>query len=164
MKTCAFCGQSTNSTMYHKALLICPDCLGRLKENPQVIEQDVKAKRISAAVCRWMARIVGTLVVVMMMVFAIGEGVDKEFAVQVSFWGIALAMIGNLLGWRFELAGGILALVGVFLVFVSLLCDGLFLPGFYIVLALPGALYTASALLRRHLATKGERNGTEQTP
>lgn len=108
--------------------------------------------RTFAALCRWTARIVGTLFVVIMVVFALGEGIDKEFAVQVSFLGHALVMVGILLGWRFELAGGIMALAGAFLVFISLFIgQGLFLPGFYIAHALPGVLYIMSAVLRRLL-------------
>lgn len=116
----------------------------------------MKTHAIAASICRWAARITGTLVAVMLLVFAIEEGVDREFAVQASFWGLVLVGIGNVLGWRFELAGGIMALASVFLVAVSILMvQGLFIPVFYIVLALPGALYIASAVLRRHLK-KGE--------
>lgn len=110
----------------------------------------MKTHAIAASICRWAARITGTLVAVMLLVFAIEEGVDREFAVQASFWGLVLVGIGNVLGWRFELAGGIMALASVFLVAVSILMvQGLFIPVFYIVLALPGILYLTSARIRR---------------
>ena len=113
---------------------------------------------IFAGLCRWTARIAGLLLVVVLLVFAIGEGMPNLFTLpiadQIAFLGLALVMIGTLLGWRFELAGGIMALAGFFLVFVSLFIGkGLALIGFFIALALPGVLYITSAVLRRHIET-----------
>ena len=114
----------------------------------------MKAHVIVASLCRWTARIAGILLVVVLLVFALGEGMPNLLTLpiwdQIAFLGMALVMIGSLLGWRFELAGGIMALAGFFLVFVSLFIGkGLALTGFFIALALPGVLYLASALLRR---------------
>ena len=116
----------------------------------------MKAHVIVASLCRWTARIAGILLVVALLVFAIGEGMPNLFTLpiwdQIAFLGLALIMVGILLGWRFELAGGIMALVGFFLVFVSLFIGkGLTLPGFFIALALPGVLHITSAVLRQHL-------------
>ncbi len=114
----------------------------------------MKAHVIVASLCRWTARIAGILLVVVLLVFAIGEGMPNLLTLpiwdQIAFLGLALIMVGILLGWRFELAGGIMALVGFFLVFVSLFIGkGLALPGFFIALAMPGVLYITSVVLRR---------------
>ena len=114
----------------------------------------MKAHVIVASLCRWTARIAGILLVVVLLAFAIGEGIPNLLTLpiwdQIAFLGLALIMVGILLGWRFELAGGIMALVGYFLVFVSLFIGkGLALPGFFIALALPGVLYITSVVLRR---------------
>ena len=116
----------------------------------------MKAHVIVASLCRWTARIAGILLVVVLLVFAIGEGMPNLLTLpiwdQIAFLGLALIMVGILLGWRFELAGGIMALVGFFLVFVSLFIGkGLSLTGFFIALALPGVLHITSAVLRQHL-------------
>ncbi|RKZ58143.1 MAG: hypothetical protein DRQ44_15020 [Gammaproteobacteria bacterium] len=114
--------------------------------------------KIFAALCRWPARIVGTLFVALIVVIAIGEGMPNPFTLpisgQVIFLGMALVMIGNLLGWRFELTGGIIALAGFCMGFVLLFIgEETDVSGFFIVLALPGALYITSAVLRRHIET-----------
>jgi hypothetical protein len=59
-------------------------------------------------------------------------------------------MAGMLAGWRWELTGGIMSLAGFCLGIVPLNnYSPRGLTWFYFVLALPGALYVASALLRR---------------
>ena len=72
--------------------------------------------RLLAAACRWTARIIGTVLVLMIVLLAIGEGIPKPFtqpiSVQIGFLALALVMIGILGGWRWELAGGTISLVG----------------------------------------------------
>jgi hypothetical protein len=110
--------------------------------------------RLLAAVCRWTARIIGTLLVLMMVIIAIGEGMPNPLTqpmmVQVGFLALALIMIGILGGWRWELAGGIISLVGWCLFLVPANCSERGVTWFVDALALPGALYVAGALLRRY--------------
>ena len=110
--------------------------------------------RISAAACRWTARIIGTLLVLMVALIAIGEGMPNPFtqpmSVQVGFLALALIMIGILAGWRWELAGGILSLFGWVLFVVAVMHPPRGLNWFVSALALPGILYIAGALLRRY--------------
>jgi hypothetical protein len=117
---------------------------------------DMKMNRLinQATVCRWVARIVGTLLVIVSAQIAVGQGVPNPFtqpaAVQVGFLGLALLFGGILAGWKWELAGGMISLSGWCLL----------LPGighapsgpavFGIAVAVPGALYVASALLARY--------------
>ena len=72
--------------------------------------------RLLAAACRWTARILGTLLVLMIVLIAVGEGMPNIFTqpmpVQIGFLAMALIMIGILAGWRWGLAGGILSLAG----------------------------------------------------
>ena len=110
--------------------------------------------RLSAAACRWTARILGTLLVLIIVVIAIGEGMPNPFtqpmSVQVGFLALALVMIGILGAWRWELAGGTLSLVGWSLFVVAVAHPENLLTWFVSALALPGALYVASTLLRRY--------------
>ena len=113
----------------------------------------MNAARLLTAMCRWTARVTGTLLVLMIIVIAIGEGMPNPFTqplvVQIGFLALAMIMIGILAGWRWELAGGVLSLAGWCLFFVSVI--GLkHLNGFVLLLALPGILYLLSALVRRH--------------
>jgi hypothetical protein len=110
--------------------------------------------KLLAAACRWMARIVGVLLIILIVCMAIGEGMPNPFAqpakVQVGFLALAMIIIGILAGWRWELAGGILSLAGWCLFCVPIENSRTGLNWFCWALALPGALYLISALLRAH--------------
>lgn len=75
----------------------------------------MKYKSLATA-CRWTARIAGTVLVVLVMIIAIGEGLPNVFTqpwnVQIGFLALALMLVGILAGWRWELFGGIGSLVG----------------------------------------------------
>jgi hypothetical protein len=106
-----------------------------------------------ATLCRWSARIVGTLLVVLVLVIAIGEGMPNPFtqplAVQIGFLALALIVTGIVAGWRWEFSGGILSTAG-WCLFVGSVVGVKRLNLFIALLALPGILYLLSALLRRH--------------
>ncbi len=122
--------------------------------NCRRIDTIMNTTRLSAAVCRWTARIIGTLLVLIIVLFAIGEGMPNPFTqpmtVQVGFLALALVMIGILGGWRWELAGGTLSLVGWSLFVIAVMHPPRGLNWFVSALALPGVLYVAGALLRRY--------------
>ena len=109
--------------------------------------------KISAAACRWTARLLGALLVIMIIVIAIGEGMPNPFTqpfdVQIGFLALALIVLGILAGWRWELFGGILATAG-WCLFVGSVVGVKKMNLFISLLALPGVLYQLSALLRRH--------------
>jgi hypothetical protein len=115
--------------------------------------------KLLPAVCRWLARIIGALLLVFVVILAIGEGVLNPFTqparVQVGFLALALMLAGILAGWRWELVGGVLSLAG-WCLFVGAVAN---FPGglnwFFWLLALPGFLYVTSALLRR-ITTQGK--------
>jgi len=112
------------------------------------------ASELLAVVSRWAARIIGTLLVILIVVIGIGEGMPNPFtqppAVQIGFLALAMIMIGILAGWRWELAGGVISLAGwcLFVGAVTHFPRGL--NWFFWALAMPGFLYVISALLRRH--------------
>ncbi len=106
-----------------------------------------------ATVSRWIARIIGTLQVVSVVIIAVGEGMPNPLSqtleVQIGFLALALIIIGILAAWRWELAGGILSLAG-WCLFVGSVIGIKRLNVFVSLLALPGILYLISAWLRRH--------------
>lgn len=108
---------------------------------------------IDATVCRWVGRIVGTLLVTLTVWIGIGEGMPNPFTqpawVQVGFLALAFILIGILAGWRWEFSGGILSLSGWCLFLPVVIHSPKGMTWFVVVLALPGALYVTSALLRR---------------
>jgi hypothetical protein len=106
-----------------------------------------------ATVSRWIARIIGTLQVISIVIIAVGEGMPNPLSqtleVQIGFLALALIMIGILVAWRWELAGGIISLAG-WCLFVGSVIGIKRLNVFVSLLALPGILYLISAWLRRH--------------
>jgi len=96
----------------------------------------------------------GTSLVLLTLIIAIGEGMPNLLAqpvgVQVGFLALALMLLGILAGWRWELSGGIISLFGWCLFFVAVINSPRRLNWFVVALALPGILYVTSALLRRY--------------
>jgi hypothetical protein len=110
--------------------------------------------KLLASMCRWTARGAGTLFVFSIVFIAIGERMPNPFTqpmwAQVIFLALTLIMIGILIGWRWELLGGVISLSGFLLGIAPLNNSPRGLPGFYIALAIPGTLYVASSLVRRY--------------
>src|SRR5260370_2954710 len=109
---------------------------------------------INSVACGWIARIVGAFLVIVNVCIAIGQGLRNLLAepvrVQVGFVALALILVGILAGWRWEFSGGIISLFGWCLFLLATLNSPRALNGFVLAMALPGAFYVASALLRRH--------------
>ena len=106
-----------------------------------------------AILCRWTARILGTLFVVSIVIIAIGEGMPNPFTqpvpIQLGFLGLAIVMAGMLAGWRWDLAPAIISLAGWCLFVLAVARPPRGANPFVVALALPGLLLLASARLRR---------------
>lgn len=109
--------------------------------------------KLLAGICRWSARILGTLIVVAVLTIAVGEGMPNPFTqpvtVQLGFLGLALILVGILAGWRWDVPAGLVSFTGwcVFVLAVMRPPRG---PNVFVcALALPAVLYLTSALLRR---------------
>jgi len=65
---------------------------------------------------RWTARILGTLFVLLILVFAIGEGLPKPSILRsrdkLMFLALGLMLIGLVLAWKWAGVGGLLTLAG----------------------------------------------------
>ena len=109
------------------------------------------SKRL-AALCRWTARILGTLFVVSIVIIGIGEGLPNPFTqslpVQLGFLGLAILMAGILAGWGSDFTPAIISLAGWCLFFLAVVKLEKANP-FVLALAIPGLLLLASAHLRR---------------
>ena len=105
-----------------------------------------------AALCRWIGRIIGSMLVILLVTIAIGEGMPNPFIqpvrIQIGFLALALLMAGILAGWKWELWGGIVSLFGWCLFVVAVISLNR-LNWFIVTLAVPGVLYLTSAFLRR---------------
>jgi len=108
-----------------------------------------------ANICRWIGRILGTIFVLFIVVFFFGDiAVSKGLLFPLKeplslgfhglFIGLLLIVVGTLVGWRWELAGGLTALIGLSLLLV---CQMFGLRGMPWFLGLPGILFLVSAAL-----------------
>lgn len=117
---------------------------------------------LSAAVCRWMARIIGTLLFAVVVLLAIRQTIGGAMPnptmqlaiVQLGLVALALILIGILIGWCWELTGGSLSLVGTCLFYVPAR-EGHGLTFFWF-LAIPGMLYITSYLLARYASRRSK--------
>ena len=101
-------------------------------------------------VLRWLARITGLMLAGLGLFFVVGEGpphpVRQPISVQLEFLAMLLMLAGFLLGWRWEAAGGILAVVGFAVFFATEMVVNGRQPGRAIPLfAIPGVLFLATA-------------------
>jgi hypothetical protein len=100
---------------------------------------------------KWSARLTGLLLVGLVLVFVVGEGVPNPVrqppSVQIEFLGMALMLVGFLLGWRWEGLGGILAICGFAAFFAAEMIVNGKPPGKAIPLfVVPGILFLLSWL------------------
>lgn len=100
----------------------------------------------SATLCRWTARILGLLLASVMLLIAIGQGAPLGASLV-----LGLLVLGMLAGWRWELSGGLISTVAWCIFLVAVIQSPRGFHPFALALALPGALYIASALLRRSI-------------
>ena len=129
----------------------------------------MKTSSISASVCRWIARIIGTLLAVMfiiVMVVAIRQMgwrnllTDPRLGLsRVGQMGAALLVVSLLAGWRREFLGGVLSLVALGVIFPAARAYGK-ITWFYGFLCVPGLFYISSHFLRSYAS----RHATTQPP
>lgn len=110
--------------------------------------------KLLAGICRWVARILGTLLVLAVLAIAVGEGIPNPFTqplpIQLGFLGLALILVGILTGWRWDMPAAIISLSGWCLFVIAVMRPPKGPNVFVCALALPAVLYLLSALLRRH--------------
>jgi len=110
-------------------------------------------------VIRWTARILSGLIVILILFIFIGEGMSDGFGgflhltlrenlMTLAFIGV---FIGLIIGWKWELTGGILILAGLILFYLlDFLFSGTFPRGvIFPYFAIPGILFILSGLLSK---------------
>jgi len=70
-------------------------------------------------ILRWTARILGTLFVLLILVFALGEGMPRRWMLtprdKFMFLALGVMLMGLVLAWKWAGVGGLLALAGCLL-------------------------------------------------
>ena len=106
-----------------------------------------------ATIFRWIARVIGIVLVGLTVILAIGEGAPnlftQPFVIQLGFLALALLLSGILLAWRWEFPGGVMSLVG-WILFAFAERVSIQHSGFFILLVVPSLLFLGSSFLRRY--------------
>ncbi len=106
-----------------------------------------------STIFHWIARVIGTVLVGLTLILAIGEGMPnlftQPFIIQIGFLALALVLSGILLAWRWEFLGGIISLVG-WILFILVERVSFRHSAFFILLVVPSLLFLGSSFLRRH--------------
>ena len=124
----------------------------RLTSRRWFVKPDMYTKLL-ATIFRSIARVIGTVLVGLTLILAIGEGVPnlftQPFLIQLGFLALALVVSGLLLAWRWEFLGGIMSLVGWVL---FILAERVHWQHslFFILLVVPSLLFLGSSFLRRY--------------
>ncbi|MGD0694078.1 MAG: hypothetical protein ABSB82_04425 [Terriglobia bacterium] len=75
-----------------------------------------KLRRWGIEILRWTARILGTLLVLLFLVFLVGEGPPRPSTLttpeKLMFVGTGIMLLGLILAWRWPGLGGAMALLG----------------------------------------------------
>jgi hypothetical protein len=106
-------------------------------------------RQIAQAALRWTARILGTTLVGLVVLFAVGAGVrlqDFDVVTGSMMVGFLVALAGMLVLWRWELVGGMMVVVGMGGFYAIEYVSSGDLPGGWVlpVCFLPGVLALAS--------------------
>jgi hypothetical protein len=124
----------------------------RLTSRRWFVKPDMYTKLL-ATIFRSIARVIGTVLVGLTLILAIGEGVPnlftQPFSVQLGFLALALVLTGILIAWRWEFIGGLLSLGG-WVLFIFAERVSLRRSVFFILLGLPSLLFLGSSFLRRY--------------
>jgi hypothetical protein len=116
-------------------------------------------RKVAQAVLRWTARIVGTLLVGLVLLFALGEGVRiQDFNAVTGSMAVVflVALAGMVVLWRWELVGGVMVLIGMGGFYAINFMSSVDLPGGWVlpVCFLPGLLALVSwAVSEKRVAT-----------
>ena len=123
--------------------------------------------KLFATILRWTARILGTVLVGLTLLIAIGEGMPnpftQPFVIGIGFLALALVLLGILLAWRWEFLGGIMSLVGWVLFFLAERVS-LRQSVFIALLGIPSLLFLGSWFLRCHYAKHNSADEGAQSP
>ena len=117
------------------------------------MENSEPSKNIAAVIVRWTARILGTLLFLTIAMFAVGEGVPNPLALTleelVGFVAILMIAAGYVVGWKWDLAAGVLILAGIAMFCATEIVMYHRFPKlgwFFWTMAVPGVLYLVSGL------------------
>ncbi|GAB4147926.1 MAG: hypothetical protein Fur0021_07220 [Candidatus Promineifilaceae bacterium] len=104
----------------------------------------------AADVVRWMARLIGTVLFLLVVWFAAGEGMPAPGTLSLTegllFLAFAIMVVGLLVAWYWERVGGLMV-IGGFLAFwlINAIATGNYNPGWLlIVFPLTGLLFLLS--------------------
>jgi hypothetical protein len=108
------------------------------------------SKSMAARVVKWAACLLGTAVVLMFVVFAIGEGPPPWAAMNASFAAVGVMLVGYLVLWWKDWLGGVIGLAGLgWFQAIEIAANGQPAGGIFALLIIPGVLGLLAGIMRR---------------
>jgi len=108
------------------------------------------SKSMAARVVQWAACLLGTAVVLMFVVFAIGEGPPPWAAMNASFAAVGVMLVGYLVMWWKDWLGGVIGLAGLgWFQAIEIAANGHPAGGWFMWFIVPGALGLLAGIMRR---------------
>jgi hypothetical protein len=106
----------------------------------------------AAQAAHWAGCLLGTAIILLFVVFAIGQGLPAFGAMNASFAAIIVMLAGFLLAWWRDLPGGIVSLLGIGTFYALEFAANGHAPGgrTFPLCFVPGMLVIVASLLRRH--------------
>ena len=104
-----------------------------------------------ATVVRWIARVLGTLTVLLIVLMAVAEGIPSPSSLtpaeRLLFVAVIVMLVGLVTAWKWELAGGLLTICGY--VFFAIVEQEILLPWVFLLILIIGVLFLLSWSLQR---------------
>jgi hypothetical protein len=106
---------------------------------------------VSSRAVHWIAGLLGTSIVLLFAVFAIGEGPPAALLLNPQTWALLVMLTGFILVWWHDLAGGVTSLLGIGAFYLLNYLQVERFPGgpVFPLCFLPGVLAVIAWLMRR---------------
>jgi amino acid permease len=98
----------------------------------------------------WVAGVLGAAIVLLFVVFAIGERAPAALLLRPQSWALLIMLTGFILIWWHDLAGGVISLFGIAAFYLFSYLEVARLPGGWVfpLCFLPGGLAVTAWLMR----------------
>jgi hypothetical protein len=105
---------------------------------------------VVARFVHWVAGLLGTAIVLVFVVFAIGEGAPAVLLLRPQTWALLVMLVGFVLVWWRDLAGGVISLFGIGAFYLLNYLEAERFPGGWVfpLCFLPGVLAVAAYLMQ----------------
>jgi len=104
-----------------------------------------------ATVIRWIATVLGSLIVLLIVLMTLAEGIPSPSSLTAAerllFFAVIVMLVGLVSAWKWKLVGGLLTICGY--VFFAIVEKEILLPWVFLLILITGGLFLLSWSLKR---------------